>query len=201
MTQLFTYRFASWDSPLWVQPNRSSARFNRAGSGPTQYLCLHPLGPWAEYLRKEDYTSIDDLLEIRARVWVLRIHEPDVFDLTFDTAEQLGIPPAELIADEYGPCQELADRCRNEPNMPKALRVPSAALPGTKNIVVFGPRVMAPYSAEPIQQIDVPTSITAEGGRPLSTLVKQVRYLGNPHEEFKSWEHGEPFRFVEPSTK
>jgi RES domain len=198
--ELITYRFASWDTPLWVNPNRSPGRFNRAESAPTQYLCLHPLGPWAEYLRREGFTGIEELLELRGRVWVLRVNEAEIFDLNFGSAAQLDIAPQHLVGDEHGPCQELADRCRADPSLPKVLLVPSAALPGTRNLVIFGTRIMAPYLYEPIDLVDVPTSITAEDGRPLHSLIDLVRYQGQPHPELRAWEKREPFQFDEPLT-
>jgi hypothetical protein len=198
--ELITYRFASWDTPLWAIPNRSAGRFNQAESAPTQYLCLHPLGPWAEYLRREGYTTIEELLELRGRVWVLRVNEAEIFDLNFDSAAQLDIAPQHLVGDEYGPCQELADRCRADRSLPKVLLVPSAALPGTRNLVIFGTRVMAPYLYEPIDLVDVPTAITAEDGRPLHTLIALVRYQSEPHPELRAWEKREPFHFDEPLT-
>src|SRR5712691_8607339 len=33
---------------------RGAGQYNKEGVGPTQYMCLHPLGPWAELLRGED---------------------------------------------------------------------------------------------------------------------------------------------------
>ena len=46
------YRLASWRRPLRTEPSRVAGRFHRmTEESPTQYLCLHPLGPWAEFLR------------------------------------------------------------------------------------------------------------------------------------------------------
>jgi hypothetical protein len=60
------------------------------------------LGPLAEYLRREGYTDLDRVLELKARVWVMRVTEPRVEELNFDTATRYGLEPADLIADDYG---------------------------------------------------------------------------------------------------
>lgn len=155
----------------------------------------------AEYLRREGYTNMERLLELRARIWVLRVKEPRVQEVNFDTATEFGLEPADLVADDYGACQNFADRCRREANLPEAIRVPSAALPGTNNLVIFGPRVLAPYDVIPIEQIDVPGSVVAEGAHPLHTLVEQVRFLGEKHPALEAWKSGAEWTFSEPSTE
>ena len=144
---------------------------------------------------------MERLLELRARIWVLRVKEPRVHEVNFDTATEFGLEPADLVADDYGACQNFADRCRREANLPEAIRVPSAALPGTNNLVIFGPRVLAPYDVIPIEQIDVPGSVVAEGAHPLHTLVEQVRFLGEEHPALEAWSSGNEWTFSEPSTE
>jgi hypothetical protein len=199
--EFVAYRLASWDTPLWVNSNRTAHRYNRAGSGPTQYLSLHPLTPWAEYLRAEERRTIEEVLDLRVRLWVLRLVIPEPSDLTFDNAADLGLRPRDLIADDHGPCQAFGDRCRGNPGTPKVWRVPSAALPGTRNLVVFGPRVASAYLTDPIDpEVDVPVAIAAEDGRALLTLLSKVCYVGMPHAEYQAWLRGAPFEFEEPPT-
>lgn len=142
--------------------------------------------------------DLERLLELRARVWVLRLQEPRVASITFDNATNFGLEPADLVADDYGACQMFGDRCRQEDDMPKVFRVPSAALPGTDNLVLFAPRVLAPYDSIPIDQIDVPGSIVAEGAHPLHTLIDRVRYVGELHQYLESWKRGAEWSFEEP---
>ena len=59
--------------------------------------------------------------------------------------------------------------------------MPSAALPGTDNVVLFGERAAAPYLVEPLSAVDVPASLTADGGRPPLGLLDRVRRRGAPH--------------------
>lgn len=155
----------------------------------------------AEYLRREGYMELERLIELRARVWVLRVEEPRVEEVSFTTATKFGLEPADLVADDHGACQDFADRCRQEADLPEAIRVPSAALPGTDNLVIFGPRVLAPYDVVPIEQIDVPGSVVADGAHPLHTLVDQVRYVGQQHPVLQAWSSGSEWSFSEPSTE
>lgn len=61
------WRLASWDTPLWVGPNRRAGRYNRLGGDPTQYLSWHPWGPWAELLRWESRITVVDAQELLGR--------------------------------------------------------------------------------------------------------------------------------------
>jgi hypothetical protein len=129
----------------------------------------------------------------------LRLRDEDVFDLSYETADEMELEPQQLIADDYGPCQEFADRCRSDSRMPQMLRVPSAALPGTKNLVVFGPRVAAPYLVDPLGPVDVPLSMVSDGAVPPAAIFPLVRFLGAPHAEYEAWARGDPFDFAEPA--
>src|SRR5207249_486426 len=108
---------------------------------------------------------------LRLRMWVLRIPAEEIFDLNYDSAPELHLEPHQLISDDYGACQDLGDRCRTDAALPKILRVPSAALPGTRNIVIFGARVAVEYLREPIDEMDIPTTVAAENAQPLATLL------------------------------
>ena len=77
--------------------------------------------------------------------------------------------------------------------------MPSAALPGTRNVVLFGPRVAAPYLTHPVSTLDVPASITADGARPPTSLRSIVRFAGDRHAALDAWRNGSDFRFVEPN--
>jgi hypothetical protein len=77
--------------------------------------------------------------------------------------------------------------------------VPSAALPGTNNVVLFGERAAAPYGVDPVSPVDVPAAITADRARPPLGLLGRVRRRGAPCAALEAWRADEPFRFVEPS--
>jgi len=80
--------------------------------------------------------------------------------------------------------------------------VPSAALPGTWNVIVFGQRVLAPYLPDPFDRLlDVPGSLAAAGARALDELVPAVRPLEQAqHDGYDAWQAGETFEFAEPQA-
>jgi hypothetical protein len=179
--QIVAFRVSAWDEPFWVNENRGARRYNKAFTGPVQYWSLHPLTPWAEILRGQGIRAPEDVAELRQRLWVARFElEPD--PVTFDAAASYGLEPQHLI--------NFA--------LPNAIVVPSAALPGTKNLVVFGPLVGSPYSAEPLSAEDVPAAVAADHARPPDTLLPLVRHFGEPHAEYDAWSRGERYRFREP---
>jgi hypothetical protein len=190
------YRFAGFATPLRVLPASGEARFHPAGSeDPTQYLALHPLGPLAELMRTADLRLPDQLLSVRTRTWALDADLEGLVEIDFDNADDRGIAARELVDDDWDACQQLGDRLRGQ--LP-GLIVPSAALPGTRNVVLFGARVAAPYLIKPASSLDIPSSITAEAARPPASLTEIVRFKGEPHAALIAWERGESFEFSEP---
>ena len=134
---------------------------------------------------------------MRHRTWALRIELAGLVRIGFAEAAEHGLRPGDLVSDDLRACHRLADRLRAA-GAPGAI-VPSAALPGTENVVLFGERAAAPYPLEPLSRIDVPASLTADGGRPPRGLLERVRRRGEPHPALEAWRAGEPFRFAEPS--
>ncbi len=197
--RLIGFRVSAWDEPFWVNENRGARRYNKAFTGPVQYWSLHPLTPWAEILRGQGIRTPQEVAELRQRLWVARF-EIKVADLTFDTAESFDMEPQHLIGDDTGACQQFGER-RLSRGLPNAITVPSAALPGTRNLVVFGPLVGSPYSAEALSPDDVPVSVAADYARPPETLLPMVRHVGARHEEYVAWRNGDTFRFREPRVK
>jgi hypothetical protein len=192
------YRLASWRRPLRTEPSRVAGRFHRMTEDvPTQYLCLHPLGPWAEFLRASGLRTAEQLALVRHRTWVLRVDLAGLPRIGFAEAPEHGLRPGDLVSDDLRACHRLADRLRGA-GLQGAI-VPSAALPGTENVVLFGERAASPYLAEPLSDIDVPASLTADGGRPPVGLLERVRRRGAPHAGLEAWRAGEAFRFSEPS--
>ncbi len=60
-------------------------------------------------------------------------------EITFDNADTYGLSADDLVADNQTACRDLARQFRNDPDGPRALVVPSAALPGTQNLVLLDP--------------------------------------------------------------
>lgn len=135
--------------------------------------------------------------ELRQRIWAARLALASITDITFDNAPDFGLEPHHLVADDYGACQEFGERCLRGDG-PKVITVPSAALPGTRNLVIFDARVMIPYLMEPVGEVDSPASIAAEEALPPEALSPQVRHFSEEHKGLKAWERNEVFVFSEP---
>jgi hypothetical protein len=192
------YRLASWRRPLRTEPSRVAGRFHRATEpAATQYLCLHPLGPWAELIRAAGLRTPGQLALVRHRTWALRVDLGGLPRIGFAEAADHGLRPGDLVADDLRACHRLADRLRAA-GAAGAI-VPSAALPGTDNVVLFGPRAAAPYLVDPLSAVDVPAAPTADGGRPPPGVLERARPRGAPHAALEAWKSGELFRFAEPS--
>jgi RES domain-containing protein len=192
------FRVASWDTPLRVNPNRQPGRWNYEDSGATQYIALHPLATWAEYLRWHDLRDPAALQGIRLAVWAIRVDLEDALEIHYDNASDLGLTAEDLVSDDWSACQAAAERLSKDRSAPKVLETPSAALPGARNVVILEERVAVPYSFEPIDPIDMPVTLAAAGARPPASLLELVRFRGQPHLELEAWRRGEPFRLVEP---
>ena len=183
---MICYRHCDYRTPLrsTFQAQREGARYHRGTeSEPTQYLCLHPLGPHAEALRRYDARTPEQACRLSLRTWALDVPLDDLLEIPF--AEQ-------YVSDDAEACRVLAEKFRH--SGVGGLVVPSAALPGTKNVILFGPRAAAPYLASRRRAIDVPASITGELGRPLTALLARVRFRGDPHP-------GADYVFREPDWK
>lgn len=184
------FRAANWHAATRVNPSRTPGRFHRLGDI-VQYLCLHPLGPYAEHLR--NHPGPPELLtELRFRMWVVRVPDLDIVTVSFATADQYGIAPADLVADTTGPCQDLAEQVRG--SGAQGMRVPSAALPGTDNLVLFGPRVGVGYLTHRIRPSSVPAAVSADDALPHPGLYDQVRFKGMPHPDIDTSGHPQPFQ-------
>jgi len=178
------FRQSRYRTPLRTtfQAQTRPGRFHRGTEPePTQYLCAHPLGPHAEALRLFNAKTVDAAAALDLRTWAVHVPEDGLVEVPF--AE-------ELVGDDYRACQDLADTLR-EAGHPGAI-VPSAALPRTQNVVLFGGRVTAPYTQLAGRPFELRASITGEHGSALAALVRLVRFRGAPHP-------GAEFVFREPS--
>jgi hypothetical protein len=199
--ELIAFRLANYETPLWSVENFAAGRYNESDSGFTQYLSLHPLTPWAELLRNEDRRTRERAVLMRYPLWALRIElEEAPLELTFDNAHEFGLTAEGLVADDHGACRALAQAFRHDG--PKTFLAPSAALPGTTNLVVLEPRVLAPWNQVPIDELDLPGSLTAQDGRCPEALWNLVHYRDSAttHAALDAWRNGEGFMFEEPEV-
>lgn len=192
------FRIADWPSPLRVNGNRSAGRFNRPGQV-TQYLSLHPLGPWAEFIRRER-PSVDLLTQFRHRIWAHRIDMSSALTIDFGDATKYGLKEYDLVSDDYAACQTLADDLRAKGN--DVIIVPSAALPGTWNVVILGERVASPYLSDPIDIVDVPSSLVADDATIPASVADLVRHYGSRHHAgLDAFRRRDKLSFVEPALR
>lgn len=191
------YRHAAWDTPWRVNPSRSAGRYNARGDL-VQYWCTHPLGPAAEMIRADGCTSLDVLLDVRLRLWAANATLDALVEVTFSNATEHGIEASQLVGEDYAPTQALAWRLRRDGA--KGMIVPSAALPGTQNVVFFGPKVLFPYLHEPIDPEQVPTAHIADSS-PADEVLSHVRHRGAEHVGLSTWEEtGVAPTFIDPSV-
>ena len=178
------FRHAAYDSPWRALPNPAEGRFHRAQREIVQYLSLHPLGPAAEMLRHNvgPGGNPDDVL---LNLWTAVADVDEVTRVDFDDCAAYGITADELVGDDYGPTQALADAIRATDST--AMVVPSAALPGTRNLVLFGVRFLHPYLWAPLMAEEIPTGHLADGARPAAEVVAHIRWRGTAHKAAEQW--------------
>lgn len=197
--ELVTFRLANYETPLWSVENFSAGRFNAADAGFTQYLSLHPLTPWAELLRNEDRRTRERAILMRYPLWAIRVHvEDEPFALTFENAGEFGLNASDLVDDDHGPCRTVAETFRADG--PNAFTAPSAALPGTTNLIVLEARVLMAWNQVPLDEVDWPGTMTCQDGRCPEGLWDLVHYRGTRarHPGLAAWDAGAALSFEEP---
>jgi RES domain len=182
--RLTVFRHASYDSPWWAFPSSRAGRFHRAGTDTVQYLSLHPLGPAAEMLRHNVGPSgnPDDVV---LNLWTAVVDVDDVAGVDFDDCARYGLTPDELVGDDYTRTQALAGVVRA--TGATAMVAPSAALPGSHNLILFGVRVLNPFLGEPLTPEEVPNGHLTDGARPPAEVAPHVRWFGAPHTAVEQW--------------
>lgn len=173
------YRATSYDVPLRVAANRRSGRWNIAGAGTVQYLCLDAQAPFADKIRHEDLRTEPDVGTYTVTLWELEINEGIVVDYgTFEKAEDAGFPPDALVDDDHERCQREAQRLVGLGA--QGVLSPSAALPGSINLTLFGERVEVRWGAKARLASAVPAQEIVKGHPPVG-LVERVRFFGEAH--------------------
>lgn len=173
------YRATTYDTPLWVTPNRRGGRWNWVNRCETQYFCLDSEAPYAEMLRGEDLRSQRESDTYTTILWQLRVDEGAVVDYgSFEKAAAAGFPADALVDDDHERCRSEADRLRQLGA--GGILSPSAALPGSTNLTLFGPRVEVAWHTEITVAAMIAVQRLTEGSAP-SGLVNRVRYYGEPH--------------------
>lgn len=192
------FRHAAWDDPWWVNENRNAGRYNYAGRDSTQYLCLHPLGVSAEFLRHLGPASSDDIEGMRLRLWAMQLDLTGFLEITFDNATEFGLTPQGLVGDDYSATQKFSQSLRDQ-NV-AGFVAPSAALPGTRIAVLLGPRLVTGWQHPPLDPQQVQTAHTIDGP-PAIEVLPYVRWFGQPHRALEEWLRAGAFdAFEEPAV-
>jgi hypothetical protein len=123
--------------------------------------------------------------DVILNLWTAMVDIDDVKRVDFDDCETYGRTPDELVGDDYTPTQALADVVRASGTT--AIIVPSAALPGTHNLILFGVRVLHPFLWEPLTPEEIPTGHVTDGARAAAEVAGHVRWFGTPHTAAEQW--------------
>ena len=182
--RLTVFRHAAYDTPWRASASSYSGRFHRAGSDIVQYLSLHPLGPAAEMLRHNVGPS-GDPDDVVLNLWTAVVDIDDVTRVDFENCHAYGLTPEQLVGDDHTPTQKLADDIRADGTA--SMIVPSAALPGTHNLILFGVRLLHPFLWEPIDPEEIPTGHLTDGARPPAEVRDHVRWVGAAHRAADQW--------------
>jgi hypothetical protein len=147
--------------------------------GPAQYLADTPTGAWAEFLRHEGITTVEELAGIDRSIWAVEVPEA-----TVQAAEEPALPVAVTTGglQTYNACQGEARRLRR--NGIVVLRAPSAALvpgaargwrveAGLQDAVPRNGQVIVLFGARP----DLIGWQVVESGRPDPEALDRVRHL------------------------
>jgi hypothetical protein len=117
------YRHADPRYPfLWESSEQPPARWHDAGEGPAHYFSDTPEGAWAEYLRHEEITELQDLPGIRRSIWAVEVPDAEI-------AAAAAVPAAPTViggVSSYRRCRQIARKLRRQGET--ALRAAAAAL-------------------------------------------------------------------------
>lgn len=181
------FRYSNYDTPFWVRPNSQPGRWHWFGDGATQYLSTTVDGAWAELIRAEELRTEQETTLVRMPIWAAEVNVQRIaYYSTFDRAEAAGFPPEALIEDDYSICQAEGRRLRDAGV--QGVLAPSAALSGSKNLTLFGPRIASTWDLRPLLASSIPAMKMAVGAPP-EGIVERVRHRGEPHalyEEFRA---------------
>src|SRR5262245_47622090 len=91
---------------LWESAAQPAGRWHGRGEGPAHYFADTPDGAWAEFLRHEEITDVEDLKTIRRQMWAVEIGDVPHVGACAPDATLAGGP------ETYGACQDEARRLR-----------------------------------------------------------------------------------------
>jgi hypothetical protein len=135
--------------------------------------------------------------DIILNLWTATVDIDAVTHVDFADCHRYGRTADELVGDDYTATRALADAVHA--GGAAAMVVPSAALPGTHNLIVFGVRLLYPYAWEPLIPEEIPTGHLTDGARVPAEVTDHVRWFGATHSALEQWKAtGAYDRFDEP---
>jgi RES domain-containing protein len=176
------YRATTYDTPLCVSPNSRPGRWNRPEEGTiAQYCALDVASALAEMVRFENLREADDARELQVSVWELRIDEGAIADYSTPArAASAGATWDSLVSDSWSYCQDEGRRIIHAGG--RGVVSPSAALPQSLALTLFGPRTEIGWKAEPNLSIQIPARRILSGS-PGDGVVRDTRFFGEPYPE------------------
>lgn len=171
------WRVSNYDTPCPPSPSRRPSRWAPAGGMVANYWSLHPHGPWAELYRAQALTAARDVVgQVASRLWVADLSHLDLAPIE-DLLDQVGLTPRDLVDDDWSRCQAAGVQLAAAGHT--ALTVPSAALPHTRNLVLFGQRLAIPFG-DAAEAVDVPCAVVADRTHGAGSVMPSVRHYGTP---------------------
>ncbi len=105
---------------LWEGPSQPPGRWHGPDQGPVHYFASTPDGAWAEFLRHEEITELEDLAGVERALWAVELTEVPEARPELPEVLLTGSP------ETYPECRAEAGRLRALGAT--GLRAPSAAL-------------------------------------------------------------------------
>jgi hypothetical protein len=163
---------------LWESDAQPPGRWHAAGEGPAHYFSDTPDGAWAEFLRHEEITEVEDLATIRRRMWAVEIGSALPHRVTLPRAVLTG------GVETYPRCQDEARRLRQRGA--ERITAPSAALVADAAggmVVEHGVHGGLPRDGQVIVVFGPPQGlvgwVAADAGRPAADLLDRVHHFGS----------------------
>lgn len=121
---------------------------------------------------------------LRVSLWEVSLHEAAIADYSsFELAEAADFPADALVDDDRARCQHEA-RWLIECGA-RGVLAPSAALPGTTSLTLFGPRVEVRWGTATKLSSEVQVRRLGGQGPPPAGLADRVRHYDEPHPDLE----------------
>ena len=175
---MIVFRNTDVDVPFfWDSDRQPAQRWHGDGEGPAQYASSTPDASWAEFLRHNGISDVDDLAGIQRTMWAVEI----------DDDEPTGLPVLPLATltgglGSYSRCKSEAARLRTSGST-RLIAISAAVLPGTPSGWLSGSRLVPGPARDELTIVlfgarpEFVGWVSATPGQPHPTLLGRVRHL------------------------